>query len=387
MNSKTPNQSFDIPEENTQNISQRKNTGFNINSIPRFHNPNVNTDKPRETLKDKLSEIKNQQIHTEDSSGPHKSNIMPEEHKPETNENSKKEKARAKLAKMRAHKHFATIRFAIISFIVFLLIFNSQIIYSQGLYLYSKSPFAPKTQTALIPSTPTNIPSQSAQVVGPENIIIIPKLNVSAPLVFPETIEEKAVLRALQDGVVHYSGTANPGENGNAVFFGHSSNDVWEKGNYKFVFVLLEKLVVGDQYEIHYQSRKYIYTVEETKIVAPNELSVLNQTSIPYSTLITCTPPGTNWRRFIVKAKQVEPIPSAPQTQVTQTQVQQNQQISTLPSAAPTIIDQIRILFTNLINKILGRESVDQTQPTNQPTQPTNHLPEVSSTDSMPTIF
>ena len=66
-----------------------------------------------------------------------------------------------------------------------------------------------------------------------------------------------------------YSGTANPGENGNAVFFGHSSNDIWEKGNYKFVFVLLEKLAVGDQYEIHYQSRKYIYTVEQTRVVEP----------------------------------------------------------------------------------------------------------------------
>lgn len=383
MNSKTPKQSLELPDINPEEQPQRQNSGFNINNIPRFHNPNAALPKSDTTLRDKVSQLKQEQ--PDQKAIPRGSNTMPESHKLDDG-SEKRKKAQKKLQKMRAHKHFATIRFAIISFIVFILVFNSQLIYSQALYLYSRTPFAPKTQTAITPMTPANVPTQSAQVVGPENVIIIPKIGVTAPLVFPETIEERAVLRALQDGVVHYSGTANPGENGNAVFFGHSSNDIWEPGNYKFVFVLLEKLSAGDQYEIHYQSRRYIYTVEETKVVEPTELSVLDQTSTPYSTLITCTPPGTNWRRFIVKAKQTEPAPKASQTPVTTTQVQQNPQ-TTLPSAPPTLLEQIQVFFSNLINNLLGNNSQDSTQPSTQPNQPTNRLPEVSSETKMPTTF
>ena len=385
MNSKTPRESFEIPEVNPKDQMSKQGTGFNINNIPRFQNPNAASKKTDVTLKDKLAQI------NQEGGGPQntpKTKNTIHEHQQLANPDAeKKEKARKNLQKMHAHKHFATIRFAIVSFVVFLLVFNSQFIYSQALYLYSKTPFAPKTQTAITPMTPTDVPVQNAQVVGPENVIIIPKIGVTAPLVFPETIEERAVLRALQDGVVHYSGTANPGENGNAVFFGHSSNDIWEPGNYKFVFVLLEKLTVGDQYEIHYQSRKYIYTVEETKVVEPTELSVLNQTSTPYSTLITCTPPGTNWRRFIVKAKQTEPIPKPSQAPVLTTQVQQSPQ-ATLPSAPPTLFDQIQKLFNNLINSIFGNGHQNTTQPSTTPAQPANRLPEVTTDNlSMPSTF
>lgn len=384
MSPKTPKQSLELPDINPDPQSSSQNTGFNINNIPRFHNPNATKSKSTVTLKDKVSQLKQEELSQKEI--PKESNTMPERHKPVSPDMAKKQKAQKKLKRMRAHKHFATIRFAIISFIVFILIFNSQFLYSQALYLYSRTPFAPKTQTTIKPVNPTNVPAQTAQVVGPENLIIIPKIGVTAPLIFPETIEERAVLRALQDGVVHYSGTANPGESGNAVFFGHSSNDIWEPGNYKFVFVLLEKLVPGDQYEIHYQSRKYIYTVEETKVVEPTELSVLDQTSTAYSTLITCTPPGTNWRRFIVKAKQTDPIPKASQAPVLTTQVQKDVQ-TTLPSAPPTLVEQIQVFFSNLLNSILGRNSSENTQPSNQPSQPTNRLPEVTTSINMPTTF
>ena len=385
MNSKTPKEVFEIPEVGSNKNPANKNSGFNIDNIPRFKNPVVTNSST--TLKDKVSQLKQEKIHSDENIEDNKSNTMPEANKYVDKDIEKKQKARSKLKKMRSHKHFATIRFAIVSFVVFLLVFNSQLIYSQALYLYSRSPFAPKPQTAVVPTLPVEAPTQTAQVVGPENLIIIPKIGVTAPLIFPETIEEKAVLRALQDGVVHYSGTANPGENGNAVFFGHSSNDIWEKGNYKFVFVLLEKLAVGDQYEIHYQSRKYIYTVEQTRVVEPTELSVLDQTATPYSTLITCTPPGTNWRRFIVKAKQTEPVPAPSKTPVAATQIQSTEQPTTLPSAPPTLIEQIQIFFSNLINSVLGNNNQNSTQPSAQPAQPTNHLPEVSRSSTMPITF
>ncbi len=305
--------------------------------------------------------------------------------KPET---EKKRKAREKLKKIRQHKHFGTVRFAILSFIVFLIVFNFQVIYSQVLFLFTpKQPTSNQTQptqTTPVENTATTN-SANAEVVGPENVLIIPKIGVQAPLVFINTLSEPDMLRALQNGVVHYAGTANPGEVGNAVFFGHSSNDWWEPGNYKFVFVLLEKLVPGDTYEIHYQSRKYVYKVTNTKVVAPTDLSVLTQTSTPTSTLITCTPPGTSWRRFVVSAEQIQPAPNSPTTQ----QASSTQQPATsavaatqsgvLPSASPTIFSQIQEAIANFFGKFFGGSNSNNTEsPKQQNTTPLNHLPDVS---------
>ena len=224
--------------------------------------------------------------------------------------------------------------------------------------------------------------------MGPENLIIIPKINVSAPLVFTDSLKEQDVLRALQDGVVHYAGTANPGDNGNAVFFGHSSNDIWEKGNYKFVFVLLEKLAPGDEYAIHYQSRKYVYKVESTKVVEANDLTVLAQTDTPYSTLITCTPPGTSWRRFIVKARQILPSSNVAATKLANNTAGDIPSGKTvLPSAAPSIFEQLVIGFQALVNSLLGRPNELKPSEENPSSDPVNRLPEVSSQIKMPTTF
>jgi sortase A len=215
--------------------------------------------------------------------------------------------------------------------------------------------------------TPQQIPQ--AEVVGPQNEIIIPKIGVTAPLVFVSTNNELEVLKALREGVVHYYGTALPGENGNSAFFGHSSNDWWEPGNYKFVFVLLEKLSVGDTYEIHYNSRKYVYRVTETKVVNPNDLSVLNQTTKPTSTLITCTPPGTSWRRFVVSAIQIEPTPVVDtQKPVHQTSVQSEK----LPSAPLSLWQQIKDFFLTLFGQDKGTSTTTQKQ------QTTVRLPDIN---------
>jgi sortase A len=289
---------------------------------------------------------------------------------------SDKKTARQKLSELRKHKHWHNAKLIIATVLVFLLIFNSQWFISQFMYLFNK----PKPQ---IPAQQNQSSEQQekkvdAEVVGPQNEIIIPKIGVTAPLVFINTTNEPDVLIALRDGVVHYYGTAMPGENGNAAFFGHSSNDWWESGNYKFVFVLLEKLSVGDVYEIHYNSRKYVYQVTQTKVVQPNDLSVLNQTSEPTSTLITCTPPGTSWQRFVVTGKQISPVVEKPaQTETIKnnaTAPSQNTSKQTLPSAAPSIWQQIADFFASLF----GQKKVPNTQQDSSQDAKNQHLPEVN---------
>lgn len=148
--------------------------------------------------------------------------------------------------------------------------------------------------------------------------ITIPKINVSAPVIFDEpSYKEFKVQQALQRGVLHYGTTANPGQNGNAVLFGHSSGQLWAPGNYKFIFTLLDKMERGDIFIVDYQGTRYIYKVTEKKVVDPTDLRVLDQTDMPTMSLVTCTPVGTSKYRLVVHADQISPKPSA-STQIVQ---------------------------------------------------------------------
>ncbi len=352
-----------------------------LHGIKPFVNPQTSVSKQAEHINNTSTEQ-----HTTPTTPPPVSNVHPNR-----SETEKKRKAREKLKKIRQHKHYGTVRFAILSFVVFLIIFNFQVIYSQILFLITPKTASTTTQTQT--STPvvqnTSSTPAPAEVVGPEDVLIIPKIGVRAPLIFINTLSEPEMLKALQNGVVHYAGTAYPGENGNAVFFGHSSNDWWEPGNFKFVFVLLERLVPGDTYEIHYQSHKYVYRVTNTKVVAPTDLSVLTQTNTPTSTLITCTPPGTSWRRFVVSADQIEPAPTTPSSQQAATSPQTTTtnatavaatQSGTLPSASPSILSQIQSTIAGFFSRFFGGSSSNNsdTTPAQQNTTQPNHLPEVS---------
>lgn len=180
-------------------------------------------------------------------------------------------------------------------------VFNAQVILGQVQYLTT-------------PSGGIQAPSGSVNSdapIGDEPSIIIPQIDVNVPVVYDEpSFAEEKVQKALERGVVHYGTTAKPGENGNVVIVGHSSNNWWDSGKYKFAFILLDKLQQNDEIVLHYQGTRYVYQVETKKVVEPTNTSVLNQTEEPRLTLITCTPPGTSWQRLIVQARQVTPDPN-----------------------------------------------------------------------------
>jgi sortase A len=139
--------------------------------------------------------------------------------------------------------------------------------------------------------------------------IIIPKINVEVPVVYGvNTINEADVDTALEDGVVHYADTADPGQNGNLVIVGHSSNNIFNKGKYKFAFVLLSRLENGDTFYIQKGGKRFTYQVYDKRIVKPSDVSVLGSTAKPATaTLITCDPPGTSINRLVVIGEQISP--------------------------------------------------------------------------------
>lgn len=195
-----------------------------------------------------------------------------------------------------------------VGFLVFVLVFgffNSEWISAKLYYLYSSRHVSASnldTATAHSP-IPKNAPPE----------IIVNKINVMAPVIYDQTVvNETAFLRALHNGVVHYPDTAFPGQQGNVVIFGHSSGLWWAPGNYKFVFTLLDKLTYGDKIFLDYGGVRYIYSVTNSFVVAPTDLSVLDQGGAHMLTLLTCTPVGTSTNRLVIQAQQISPkLPAA----------------------------------------------------------------------------
>ena len=166
---------------------------------------------------------------------------------------------------------------------------------------------------------PSRNASATPIIIGTDSIapsttpeVIIPKINVEAPLNFSVTsVNEDDIENALEDGVVHYQTTVLPGQTGNTAFFGHSSNNILNPGHYKFVFTLLHELVPGDTFYLTYGDKVYAYQVFQKQIVSPNNVSVLDNVpgKTATATLITCDPPGTSINRLVVWGEQVSPSP------------------------------------------------------------------------------
>ena len=91
--------------------------------------------------------------------------------------------------------------------------------------------------------------------------IEIPKIEVEAPLIFIESDEEKDYQEALKKGVVHYTGSALPGEEGQIIILGHSAPSFWPKKDYNWIFKKLNELEVGDEVFVNYQNHQYRYLV------------------------------------------------------------------------------------------------------------------------------
>lgn len=179
--------------------------------------------------------------------------------------------------------------------------------------------------------------SSVAATAQPE--VIIPKINVEIPTDFSQTsTAESGIENALEKGVVHYPTTALPGQNGNAAFFGHSSNNIFNKGKYKFAFVLLHTIVPGDTFYLTYNSKVYVYKVISRKVVDPSEISVLDpvpgQTAT--ATLITCDPPGTSLKRLVVVGQQISPDASGNSASQTVSTVTGTS--TSLPGNGPTLL-------------------------------------------------
>lgn len=132
--------------------------------------------------------------------------------------------------------------------------------------------------------------------------VVIPKIGANAvvmPNIDPGNQQEYD--EALKKGVAHAKGSVYPGQVGNVFLFAHSVGNFWEVNQWNAIFYLLRELNPGDEVDLFYNDRRYIYLVYDKKIVDPSEVNYLfTQSDFPMVTLQTCWPPGTTLKRLLV---------------------------------------------------------------------------------------
>jgi sortase A len=124
---------------------------------------------------------------------------------------------------------------------------------------------------------------------APLGRIEIPRLGVSA------VIRAGSDARTLRLAVGYIPGTALPGEGGNIGLAAHRDT----------FFRRLRDIRTGDEIRIVTPDGTFAYAVQRTNIVQPKDTWVLNRTSEPALTLVTCYPfnyVGSAPQRFIVRA-------------------------------------------------------------------------------------
>jgi len=123
----------------------------------------------------------------------------------------------------------------------------------------------------------------------PLAILRIPGIGLEVPVL--DGVDELTLNR----GVGHIPDTARPGESGNAGIAGH--RDGFFRG--------LKDVAVGDPIELETLASRRTYRIDRISIVEQSRVDVLDATTAPTLTLVTCYPfyfVGSAPQRYIVSA-------------------------------------------------------------------------------------
>ncbi len=130
-----------------------------------------------------------------------------------------------------------------------------------------------------------------------KTILEIPSADIRIPIVEGET--EDAMYR----GAWHFPKSPPLNSGGNTVIFAHRFYKVPPE---KDTFYSLDKVGVGDSVTItNKKGDIYKYRVIETKVVAKNDRSILEDSNSEILTLVTCTPLWTSDKRLVVIAQKL----------------------------------------------------------------------------------
>lgn len=131
--------------------------------------------------------------------------------------------------------------------------------------------------------------------------LIIPILQVAAPLQFVASADPKDYVGPLKKGVAHFPSVL-PGQKGVSIILGHSAPAGWVSQGYDAVFRDISKIKNGDALEVYYKRKRYAYKARGTIFlergadIDPSQFD----SNVPTLFLISCWPPGIDNKRIIV---------------------------------------------------------------------------------------
>lgn len=157
--------------------------------------------------------------------------------------------------------------------------------------------FAPKYYFLL--SNKINCLSWQNNVQSQENRITIPKHGINAVIYEGDA-------NVLDNGAWHqYPERGNPETGGNFIlaahsfFWGYTPAQVINRS----FFYNLNDVKIGEEVNIRYQSKDYVYIVSDKFQITPNDTSILAPSDEAKMTIYTCTVGGSADGRVVVIAK------------------------------------------------------------------------------------
>ncbi len=157
----------------------------------------------------------------------------------------------------------------------------------------------PGTAAQILPSNPDEI-DVNTSIPGR---LEVPSLNINVPIIW--SLSSKNFSSDLQKGVIHYPGTALPGQIGTTYISGHSSNYLWAKGDYNTVFSKLGELADNTSFKVTVVQKNgkdaiLHYVVTSRKEYKPDDPAQIKNTGKSLVALSTCWPINTTQKRLVV---------------------------------------------------------------------------------------
>lgn len=166
-------------------------------------------------------------------------------------------------------------------------------------------PFWPRLQYAV--SRPNAASAHSVTIGKERSLVAADRVITENRLFIPKIGVDIAVLEGdatvLDKGAWRLPNTSPDPLVGNMALSAH---------RYQFLppasetFYLLDKVERDDVIVLRWQGKEYQYRVTGSRVVQPDDVSVLAQTEQPQLTLITCTPLFSTARRLVVTAELME---------------------------------------------------------------------------------
>lgn len=151
--------------------------------------------------------------------------------------------------------------------------------------------------------------------VDPPDTLFNSQFTITIPAIkadkFPitsnvDSYKEDEYRRVLEKTLAHFRGTSIPYQKGNSVIYGHSAAGISGSYSGKYIFSKLSNLKIGDEVYIDIKDKQIKYVVTKSKIVNPDDLSIIESTKANRMlTLVTCYPNGSSSKRMVVVAEEV----------------------------------------------------------------------------------